>query len=34
MPRYTDLHDPRQHPDPWSGITAVEETEIDLTAEQ
>ena len=25
------LHDPWQHPDPWGGSTAVEETEIDLT---
>ena len=25
------LHDPRQHPDPWSGHTAVEETENNLT---
>ena len=25
------LYNPRQHPDPWSGRTALEETEIDLT---
>ena len=30
MPRYTALLDPRQHPDPWSGRSAVEEAEINL----